>query len=359
VTVRNFLKIFFASVLVVAVVFSFGSSKSSREGWLGVYGQSVDEELAKAFDLTVDHGAIVNRVLDDSPAEEIGLEEGDIIVSAAGARVRDYDDLVDIIEDHKPGDKIALKVIRDDDELEFEVTLESKPRRVSSGSYWYSDDNFIVPSVPKVPRVPSVPRVPDIGNFYIGGSSDSYIGVRLTELTKQLGEYFGVEKGRGVLITEVDKDSPAEKAGLKAGDVIVDIDGDKVYEYEDVRDVIGDTDEGDTVAITVMRDRSEKKFDVEVAEREGSFRWRPNIFAEPDIDYHIPDMKGLHYGIFSDGLYEEFDAEEFSEEMEEMMEELEDLQEELEEMKLENRDEWKEQMEEIREELQDLRDKLD
>lgn len=347
---RNFLKIFFASVLVVAVVFSFGSSKTSRDSWLGVFGQSVDEELAEAFDLSVDYGAIINRVLDDSPAEEIGLEEGDIIVSAAGARVRDYDDLVDIIEDHKPGDKVTLKVIRDDEELELEATLEAKPRRSYSGSYWYSDDDIVLPSIPKIPR---------IDRIYIGQSSDSYIGVRLTELTKQLGEYFGVEKARGVLITEVDKDSPAEKAGLKAGDVIVDIDGDKVYEYEDVRDIIGDKDEGDMVAVTVMRDRKEVKLDVEVAEREDKFHWKGNIFAEPDIDYHIPDMKGLHYGIFSDDLYGEFDSEEFNEEMEDLMEELEDLQEELEELKRENHEEWKEQLEELRDELEEIRKKLD
>ncbi len=356
---RNFLKIFFASVLVVAVVFSFGSSKTSRDGWLGVLGQSVDEELAEAFDLSVDHGAIINRVLDDSPAEEIGLEEGDIIISAAGARVRDYDDLVDIIEDHEPGDKVTVKVIRDDRELEFEATLEAKPRRISSGSYWYSDEDFAVPAIPRMPRIPSIPRAPGLNRIFIGESSDSFIGVSLTELTKQLGEYFGVEKGRGVLITEVDKDSPAEKAGLKAGDVIVGVDGDKVYDYEDVRDVIGDRDEGDVVAVTVMRDRSEKKFDVEVAERENSFHWKGNIYAEPDIDYHIPDMKGLRYGIFSDDFYHDFDAEEFDEDMEELMEELEELHEELEEMKLEKHDEWKEEFEELREEFQELRKKLD
>jgi len=357
--VRNFLKIFIASVLVVAVVFSFGSTRSSRDGWLGVLGQSVDEELAEAFDLSVDHGAIVNRVLDDSPAEEVGLEEGDIIVSVAGARVGDYDDLVDIIEDHKPGDKVTLKVIRDDKELELEATLQARPKRIYSGSYWYSDDDFVVPAIPKIPRIPSIPKAPGIDHIYISGSPGSYIGVTLTGLSKQLGEHFGVEKGRGALITEVEKDSPAEKAGLKAGDVIIEVDGDKIFDYDDVRDVIGDKDEGDTVAVTVMRDRKEVKFDVEVAERKDRFRWKGNIFAEPDIDYHIPDMRGLQYGIFSDDFYDEFDSEEFSEEMEDLMEELKDLQVELEELKREHKEELKEDLEQLREELEEIRKKLD
>lgn len=356
---RNFLKIFLASVLVVAVVFSFSFSRTSRDAWLGVYGQSVDDELAEAFDLTVDHGAIINEILDDSPAEEVGLEEGDIIVSAAGARVKDYDDLIDIIEDHKPGDKIALKVVRDDKELELEVTLEAKPKRVHSGTYWYSGDDFVVPAIPRIPRVPAVPRVPNISRIYIGESGDSYIGVRFTELSKQLGEYFGVDKGRGVLITEVDEDSPAEKAGLKAGDVVIAVDNDKVFESEDLRDAIGDQEAGDTVAVTVMRDRKEQKFNVEVGERERSSRWNNFVWAEPDIDYHIPDMSGLHYGVFSDGYVDEFDSDEFNEEMEELIEELRDLQVELKEVKQENKEEWKEQLKEIQMELQDIREKLD
>ena len=111
---RSIVKILAVSALVVALVISIGvtkSYKSSNHAWLGVVSQSVSEELADAFDLSVDRGAIINQVLRDSPAEEAGLEEGDIILSFAGQHVGDYDDLVDMIEDHKPGAPVFNRIV--------------------------------------------------------------------------------------------------------------------------------------------------------------------------------------------------------------------------------------------------------
>ena len=77
---------------------------------------------------------------------------------------------------------------------------------------WFSDRDFYVPRIPpipKIPKLPKLPKMPQTGHFYIGDRSGSYIGVHMMELNKQLAEYFGVEKGRGVLVTEVEKKSPA------------------------------------------------------------------------------------------------------------------------------------------------------
>ncbi|UCE24482.1 MAG: PDZ domain-containing protein [Candidatus Zixiibacteriota bacterium] len=364
---RSFLRVFLVSVLVVAVVTSIGlsrsSSKSSRHAWLGVVGQSVDEELADAFDLGADYGAIINRVLDESPAEEAGLEEGDLIVKFEGQHVGDWDDLVDMIEDHRPGDEVDLVIFRDEDQMDIKVTLDSKPRGRSYRYSWFSDRDFYVPKVPRIPKItklPRIPRIPRTGHFYIGDWSGSYIGVHMMELNKQLAEYFGVEKGRGVLITEVDRKSPAENAGLAAGDVIIEIDGDRVFEHEDVTDAIDDADPGDKLSLMVIRDKKELSFDVEVGEK--NWDWDDNYYhySAPDIDLHIPDMKGLRHGVYLDALDDfHFDAEEFEDAMEDLEDELEELREEMEEIDDEEREELREELEELREELEELEDDLD
>jgi hypothetical protein len=122
-----------------------------------------------------------------------------------------------------------------------------------------------------------------------------YIGVSLLDLTSQLGDFFGIDKSRGALIAEVREDSPAKEAGLKAGDVIVSIDEDEVFDSEDVRDLISEKESGDKVEVTVVRDKKEGKFSVEVAEAEEESDVYSHAllrqFRSPDIDYMLPKMK--------------------------------------------------------------------
>lgn len=162
--------------------------------------------------------------------------------------------------------------------------------------------------------------------------SESYIGVKLESLGNQLGEYFGVKDGEGVLITEVFEDSPAEKAGLKAGDVIIEIDGDVADEIEIVREAVGDKDEGETVELTILRDRKQKEFKIEVEEAPESY-WGSRIFTFPhvdDFDIYVPPMKGLFKGDIDDAF---FDSEELEEDMQELKREMEELKKELQELK--------------------------
>ncbi len=366
---RNILKISLVTIVTLAVLVSIGltgSSKSDKYPWLGIYGQSVSEDLADAFDLDVEYGAIVNEVIDDSPAELAGLEEGDIIIGFGGTRVEDYDDLLDMLEDRKPDEKVQLKINRDGKEMELEVALEGRPRDYRSRSYtrWYDDDGsrmLYIPGVPSVPRVPAVPRIPAIPNIDKLVRSDifrggSYIGVQVTELTEQLGEYFGVERGRGVLVMSVEKDSPAEKAGIKAGDVIIKADNQRVFEYDDLHDVVNDFEEGDKIAVVVIRDKKEQSIEVAVEERKGFRHGRSYHYSSPDIDIQVPDMDDIYFGVYSDDGEKYFDSEdweEYREAMEEFREEMEDLREEYREMHLEKNEELRELQQDAREDLKD------
>ena len=155
--------------------------------------------------------------------------------------------LLQRFEESQPGDEVVLKVVRDGREEEITVAIgEREKRRIRlidkyrPGKHSYS--------------------------WYSG--SQSYIGIQLTELTDQLRMYFGVREDEGVLIAEVEEDSPAEEAGLKAGDVIVSVDDEEITDAGDVQEVIHEKDEGETVGVGVVRDKRKIEVSVKVGSRE-------------------------------------------------------------------------------------------
>ncbi len=275
--------------LMVAAIVALGlvvgpatakSHKASKKAWLGVSTQTVNYDLAESFDLPVKYGVVVNEVVEDSPADEAGLEEDDVIIGFDGSKITDTDELVEMIDERRPGDEVILTVVREGNEVELTVTLEKRPgydksirisKSLGNKDYFFSFDYY--------------------------DNERPYIGVSLLDLTSQLGDYFGLDKGRGALIKEVREDSPAKEAGLKAGDVIVSIDKDKIFDSEEVRDFISDKEPGDKVEVTVVRDKKKRKFSVEVAEAEEESDAYSHIlfrqFCGPDFDFMLPKMKAM------------------------------------------------------------------
>ncbi len=310
-------KLLLVTILGVMVCFSIGQAKQSKSvTWLGVYTQTVDHDLAEAFNLRIEHGAIVNEVVEDSPADEAGIEEDDIIIVFDGAKVADADELTNLVQDGQPGDRVVVTVLRDGREKKIAVTLGK--RRSLEKDVWVSRK--------KAPRGKS-------HSYSFSMCTSSYIGVMLMELSEQLGEYFGVSGSGGVLISEVEEDSPAMKAGLKAGDVIIAVDGDEVDDAASVQKIIRKRDEGDKVDITVIRNRRKEKISVEVGEREDRDRW---LRVDSDLD-----LMDLPLGLKAKRLFKNrdfdtdryFDAEDLEEQMEKLREELREMKKELRHLK--------------------------
>ena len=267
------------SLAVVALVTLAGvsilfakSDKNSDRAWLGVYTQSVDYDMAEAFDLGVKYGAIVNKIYEDSPAEKSGIKESDVIISIDGTKITDSDDLWDVVASYKKDDEINLVVMRDDTKVDLTIKLGSRSDYEVEGNQWFGNKNSgrFWGKIPSISTVPSVKHFSSPGNFHFF-SNHSQIGVSISSLSDQLGEYFGVKNGEGVLITDVHEDSPAEEAGLKAGDVVVEIDGSDVESIDDLQDVIREKDEGDKVDIVILRNKKEKTLSVEIEERGRNF----------------------------------------------------------------------------------------
>ena len=370
--VKNLLKIAAFSALVIVLVFSLGvtkSSKSSDRAWLGVLTQSVDRDIADAFDLPVSYGAIINEVLEDSPAEEAGIREDDIIIEMNGRKITDSEELIDLIHDSKPGDEVTIIVQRDESKESLTATLSARPRghRPDRAYRHYSF------RVPRAPRVPRLPRIPKIDHFYLHAEGRGYLGVYLTDLGDQLGEYFGVERGRGALVTEVEEDSPAEEAGIKAGDVIISVDNEKIADSRDVREVVRDLDTGDEVEVVVIRDKKEVKLKAEIGERERGYSNHDfdfdfdfdfdhdydHDYRMPDLDIRLPQMWGLKLGDFDNWDDYLHDEDEFREELEELMEEMEEIRRDYKGVRGELDKDLRKELEEMRKELKELRKRLD
>ncbi len=293
----------------------------SHEGtaWLGVYTQSVDDNIADGFKLPVKSGAIINEVVEDSPADQAGLMDNDIVVSIDGASVESADDLIATVKDHSVGDVVTVKVIRDGKEREFKVTLsERRENTRNSGGEWSSN----------------APEAKTFG-FFSEMSGDSYIGVELTSLSDQLKGYFGVTGDNGVLVSNVEKDTPAEKAGLKAGDVIVKANDKNVTGAEDLRDIVTDLKHGDKVMLAVIRDRKDMTVAVEVAGNEHgtSRRGIERALVMPDMG-KMPSPKGLRMkGLYLGTEDRDHAMEDLRDDLQSLKDQIADLKQQIQELK--------------------------
>lgn len=312
-------RILLVAVLALGLLTGIGEAKSKRAAWMGVYTQSVDRDLAEALDLKTTRGAIINNVADDSPAETAGLKKDDIIIAIDKVEIDDAADLTEQILAHKAGDEITVTVLRDGAEQDVTLTLES--RRRGDVVVWSMDDDNPWKSKAYAEAL----------DRYYTDEPYGYLGVQVDDLSAQLGEYFGVDKGRGALVSEVEKASPAEAAGLKAGDVIVAIDDEKVYDSRDVTDLIREQKKGDAVSIRVIRDKKEVTLSATLDEQEGQDFGVIRLPDLPDVNLNLPQMRGLRFG----DTRSLWDSDDFRKEMDELREELQALQKELQDLRLE------------------------
>ncbi len=223
-------------------------------------------------------GVRVENVDPDSPAARAGLVAGDLVVELDGERVRSARHFARLIQETADGRSVALNILRNGKQQTVTVTPESRGFAFSFDGDRLGRDiarglREIEPRMRELePRLRELePRLrelePRLREFRFNGPFDfdfdtlpgitsprGRLGVQLNELTPQLAEYFGATDG-GVLVAGVTKDSPAEKAGLKAGDVIITIDGDRVRRTEDLVDELRDK-EGD-VTVGILRDKKE------------------------------------------------------------------------------------------------------
>lgn len=305
----------------------FGGVSEDDGGWLGVSiadAMEITEETdGKTRTITYESGAGVRieHVYDGSPADEAGLEIGDLIVAIDGEDIGDTGELTKIVRKHSPGDEITLRVMRDDKPVEIEATLASRKDHVSQREFKIDigdlDDIQIFADKIALPYM-------DIG--VSGWGKRGRLGVFVDELTEGLAEYFEVPGGEGVLVEGIVEDSPAEKGGVEAGDVILRISDSVITDTDDLVDAIEGMEADTPTEIIVWRRGDERRLEVTVGES-------PYVEYDKgirDLLYDFQDKVKIRSGdahIFVGDLSDEQKSE--------LEAELQELREELEEMKAE------------------------
>jgi len=228
--------------------------------WLGVETQDVNSEKAKELKLSHEHGALIAKVLSDSPAAKAGLKENDVVTEINGQRVEGTTQFRRMIREIPPGRTVQLSVWRDGKQQSVTATLGKAEER-HSALMKVRPQTFTF-RVPEMPEIPDVPGMDWHGEMLIGGKPR--LGIDAEDLSGQLGNYFGAPEGEGVLVRSVNTDSPAEKAGAKAGDVITTFNGERIRTAAELREKLAGLDAGKTVTLGVLRNKSNVTLNVEI-----------------------------------------------------------------------------------------------
>lgn len=230
--------------------------------WLGVETQEVTADKAKDLKLSAERGVIIGKVLEEGPAARAGLKDGDVITEINGQRVEGTVQFRRMIRETPAGRALQLTVWRNGRSQNITATLgkmqENHKRLMGAMPQVF---NFRVPDFPEVAPVPGVPSLEwDNGNLLMNRPR---LGIDAEDLSGQLGSYFGAPDGEGVLVRDVNAGSAAEKAGLKAGDVITSLNGERIHGLAELRSKLAASD-GKTAKLGLLRNKSALTLDVEI-----------------------------------------------------------------------------------------------
>jgi serine protease Do len=220
----------------------------------------------------VDGGARINEITKESAAEKAGLKNGDVITKINDKKVDGPESLLDVITDMKPKDEVTVYYKRGGKENQSKAILGER-KEPGSMSYSFSSPDGFARSY-TIPRVPATPRVrtwndgelgelkslENLGNnfeFYNGFGRQQRLGLKIQD----------TEDGNGVKVLDVEKDSPADKAGLKKDDILTEVGGKNVKNTDEAREFLHDNAEKTSYNIKAKRSGSEMSFDIKIAKK--------------------------------------------------------------------------------------------
>jgi serine protease Do len=210
--------------MAVDVANQIKETGSVSRGWLGVLIQEVTRELAESFGMESPHGALVAKVLDNSPAEAAGLEVGDVIVEFNGKKVMRSSSLPPLVGRAKVGQEAQVTVVRNKQQRNIGVKIAQLPGATTQAAYNPESDQAI---------------------------EESALGMKVEELSSEAGKRLKIENG--VQVVDVDDFGPARDAGILKGDVITMIDNRAIDSVGDFEAITDELKSGKSVALLVQR----------------------------------------------------------------------------------------------------------
>jgi serine protease Do len=257
-------------------------SEEGASSYLGVDIADITSDRLGALKLKEEKGVEVTMVDQDAPAGKAGIKEHDVILTMNGTAIESKTQLQRMIHETPAGRLVMLGLSRDGQPMTIKVQLADRRNefvRLSRDRDREEDKEFHV-EIPPIPNMPDF-EVPNIGVVYVHSSVRS--GLMVENLTPQLGEFFGAKNGSGVLVRSVEKGSRADRAGLRAGDIITRVGEQAVHDTSDFTHALH-ARSGGSVTVAVIRDKKEQILTITLPERKDSGEMIDESMELPELD---------------------------------------------------------------------------
>ena len=252
----------------------------SSQGYLGIEMRDIDNERAAALKLKEPAGAEIVVVDHDAPAGKVGLRVHDVILQMNGQPVQGIEQLRRMLRETPPGRNIALLISRDGQQQTINVQLADRAKTEQDA--WTQIRTVPEPGDDDGSFALVAPSGHGPGSGFFGALTfgSSSLGIELDPLGSQLADYFGVKDGQGLLVKRVAENSPASTAGLKAGDVIIKVNGEAIPTLNSWAKTIH-ANRGKQVQVTIVRNHKEQTLNLQA----GDARHKGELVL-PDFDWY-------------------------------------------------------------------------
>ena len=260
--------------------YGISSDDSGNSSYLGIDIADITSDRLGSLKLKEEKGVEVTMVDQDAPAGKVGIKEHDVVLSMNGTPVESKSQLQRMIHETPPGRTVTLGLSRDGQPMTIKVQLADRRNEFAHMSGKDNDwDRNVHIEIPPIPNLPDF-DAPNIGVVVVQSSMRS--GLMVENLTPQLGEFFGAKNGSGVLVRSVEKGSRADKAGLRAGDVITRVGDQPVHDTSDFTHVLHSHSAG-SVSVGVIRDKKEQTLTITLPERRDSGEMIEQSLQAPEL----------------------------------------------------------------------------
>lgn len=269
---------------------TLGERKSpyqKSKAYLGVYLENLDDEDFQQSNLPEKYGVLAEKIVKDGPADKAGMKDKDIIVEIQGEKTYTSDQISKMLDLLQPEEKISIRVWRKKEFKNLDLVLGEKA---------YQDYSFFTPGLESFRLGPS-----NVLMYKYQDENGKWIGIQPRELNEQLLESYGLKNG--VMIDKVIPETPAEKAGLKAGDIILKMDDMTIEQISDIHEAVKKKEIDEELSIQIQRDKLLQTIRVKIESRrkerdgerielsvdDGSIRmW---IDGKEELIYNLQDME--------------------------------------------------------------------
>jgi serine protease Do len=232
---------------------------NSGDGWLGARIGEVNADKVKELKLPAERGVVLGKIVPDSPAAKAGLQENDVVTEINGQRVEGTEQFRRMVREIPAGRTVQFTVWREGRAQPVEVTLGKAEMR-------HGANTFVAPAAPGSFAF-QMPDMPEMGTVFDGSPwtpSRTRLGIDAENLDGEFGHFFGAPDGEGILVRGVFPDTPAAKAGLKAGDVITSVNGERVRSVGELRSKITERQQEKALKLGLIRNKAELSVSVEL-----------------------------------------------------------------------------------------------